>query len=89
MFSEVCFGRPKPATLAGFKNLPEINGLRIYFTKTTQNYTFMGFLKLHYLDQVEQAGTTPVNIEPFLRLLFKRFCGRHGFQVLIRKAQNK
>jgi hypothetical protein len=46
MFSEVCFGRPKPATLAGFKNLPEINGLRIYFAKTTQNYNFLGFLKL-------------------------------------------
>jgi hypothetical protein len=46
MFSEVCFGRPKPATLAGFKNLPEINGLRIYLAKTTQNYNFMGFLKL-------------------------------------------
>ncbi len=46
MFSEVCFGRPKPATLAGFKNLPKINRLRIYFAKTTQNYNFMGFSKL-------------------------------------------
>jgi len=89
MFSEVCFGRPKPAILAGFKNLPKINGLRIYFARTTQNYNFMGFFKLHYLDQVEQVGITPVNVEPFLRLLFKRFNPHHGFQVLVRKAQNK
>jgi hypothetical protein len=40
MFSEVCFGRPKPAILAGFKNLPEINGLRTYSAKTKEKYAF-------------------------------------------------